>query len=79
MDETNKIRIKRIKKLIPDWNHNEQIFDLRLCPDCETLQLNKPMSDGSHCDNPECESEIVTYTRKGRHCGMLMWYNENWG
>jgi len=71
------VRTKRIKKLIPDWKHSEQIFDLRICPDCETLQM-KTMTEGVHCGNSECQSEIVIYTRKGRHNGMLMWYNENW-
>ena len=74
-----KQRTKRIKAMLPDWTPENQWFDLRICPDCNTLQLKKPMNEGSECDNSECQSFITTYTRKGQHQGKLMWTNENWG
>lgn len=74
-----KERTKKIKSLIPDWTPENQMFDLRICPDCNTLQLNKPMREGARCDNPECESVIIVYARKGKDQGKLMWSNENWG
>lgn len=80
MDEDKmRQRTKKIKSLIPDWTPENQMFDLRICPDCNTLQLQKPMKEGTKCDNPECQSVIVIYTRKGQHQGKLMWNNENWG
>lgn len=72
-------RHARIKSLLPDWTIENEMFDLRICPDCNTLQLTKAMVEGSKCDNPECESFIRTYARKGKHEGKLMWDNENWG
>ena len=81
MADILKIRAKRIKKLLPDWTRENQNFDLRICPDCETLQLKpgKVIKDGAHCDNPDCQSEIHIYTRKGKHQGEFIWTNENWG
>lgn len=73
-----KERIKFIKSLLPDWTLENQMFDLRICPDCNTLQLIKPMVEGSRCDNPECDSVIIIYSRRDRHEGKLMWDNENW-
>ena len=71
-------KIKHIESLIPDWTSEKQMFDLRICPDCNTLQLMKSMKEGTKCDNPECESVIIVYGRKGKHHGELMWDNENW-
>jgi len=73
-------RTKAIKKKIPDWKREDQFFDLRICPDCNTLQVKpgKVIKEGTKCDNPECECVLVTYTRKGKHEGKLMWDNENW-
>lgn len=71
-------RAKKIKNLVPDWTVKNQFFDLRVCPDCMTLQLKKPMVEGSKCDNPECDTYVGVYTGYGKEKDMLMWYNENW-
>ena len=74
-----KERTKQIQLLLPDWTPGNQMFDLRICPDCNTLQLIKPMVEGSRCDNAECESVVTIHARKDKHEGELKWSNENWG
>ena len=73
-----KEKLRYIKLLLPGYRAKDWQFDLRICPDCDTLQIMKPMRLGSRCDNRECKSEVVECTRKGKHFGELMWANENW-
>lgn len=75
------LRTRKIKSLLPDWKQKNQMFDLRICPDCNTLQIMKPMIEGSKCDGAGvplfCDSVVIICT-KGKNRGKLMWYNENW-
>ena len=70
---------KFIKSLLPDWKAKNWQFDLRICPDCNTLQIKpgKVIKEGTQCDNSMCET-VLTLCQKGKHAGEFMWINENW-
>lgn len=68
-----------IKSILPDYRAKNWQFDLRICPDCNTLQLKsgKVIKEGRGCDSLGCET-VLTLCTRGKLSGEFMWINENW-